>query len=108
MPDTQAFKMRREFCQVDVDIDGIYYCPHGWDDGCECRKPKPGMLFEAQRDFHLDLTKTYFIGDDERDHEAGNAAGCTTLLVSSQMPLLKVVREKILNHHCGLCVCQQA
>ncbi len=101
-------QMRREFSQVDVDIDGIYYCPHGWDDGCKCRKPKPGMLFEAQRDFHLDLTKTYFIGDDERDQEAGNAAGCRTLLVSSQMPLLKVVKEKILNQHCGLCICQQA
>ena len=101
-------QMRREFSQVDVDIDGIYYCPHGWEEGCECRKPKPGMLFDAQRDFHLDLTKTYFIGDDERDREAGNAAGCKTLLVSSQMSLLKVVKEKILNQHCGLCLCQQA
>ncbi len=51
-------------------IDAIYHCPHDWDEGCECRKPAPGMLFQAQRDFDLDLTRTPFIGDDERDGQA--------------------------------------
>jgi D-glycero-D-manno-heptose 1,7-bisphosphate phosphatase len=79
------------------DIDAIYYCPHGWDEGCECRKPKPGMLFSAQRDFHLDLSRTYFIGDDVRDKQAADAAGSLSLLVSEELPLQKVVREQILN-----------
>lgn len=57
-------------------IDAVYYCPHGWDDGCECRKPMPGMLYQAQKDFRLDLTRTLFIGDDERDEIAANAADC--------------------------------
>ena len=80
----------------DARIEGIYFCPHGWDDGCECRKPKPGMFFQAAKDNDLDLTKTYFIGDDERDLTAGNAAGCRTFLVDSEMSLLRIVKEKIL------------
>ena len=50
------------------------------------------MLLQAQRDFHLNLTKTLFIGDDERDQEAGVAAGCLTDLVSPQRNLLDVVQ----------------
>jgi len=79
-----------------VEIEGIYYCPHGWDEGCECRKPKPGMLFQAAREHDLDLSKSTFIGDDERDLQAGNAAGCRTLLVDAESSLLRVVKEKII------------
>ncbi len=86
-------RMEDELSRAAVALDAIYYCPHGWDDGCLCRKPRPGMLFQAQRDFHLDLTRTLFIGDDERDQEAGEAAGCLTDLVSSDRSLLNVVRE---------------
>jgi len=77
-------------------IDALYHCPHGWNDGCDCRKPKPGMLFQAQKDFNLDLTRTYFIGDDIRDKQAGDAAGCETLLISSKESLLQVVKQNIL------------
>ena len=86
-------RMRDELAQAGADLDAIYFCPHGWDDGCFCRKPRPGMLFQAQRDFHLDLTKTLFVGDDERDQEAGKAAGCLTDLVSSSRSLLDIVQE---------------
>jgi D-glycero-D-manno-heptose 1,7-bisphosphate phosphatase len=78
-------------------IDAIYYCPHDWDAGCECRKPKPGMLFQAQHDFNLDLSRTYFIGDDERDAQAADAAGCLAALVSDQKPLVKIVGQLIAN-----------
>ncbi len=90
-------KMKKEAREAGGDIDAIYYCPHGWDENCECRKPKPGMFFQAQRDFHLDLTKTVFIGDDERDKMAGDAAGCRTLLVDAEISLLRIVKEKIIN-----------
>jgi len=73
-------------------IDRIYYCPHGWDEGCECRKPSPGMLFSAQRDFGLDLSRTYFVGDDDRDHQAADAAGCQWAMVSDQTSLLDVTK----------------
>jgi histidinol-phosphate phosphatase family protein len=76
-------------------VDRIYHCPHGWDEGCECRKPAPGMLFQAQRDFDLDLARTPFIGDDERDREAADAAGCPSILVSERRTLLHAARALV-------------
>jgi histidinol-phosphate phosphatase family protein len=70
------------------DIDAIYCCPHDWNEGCACRKPRPGLLFRAQRDHHLDLTRTPFIGDDERDAQAAEAAGCRFTLVGPHGPSL--------------------
>lgn len=88
-------RMSLELDQAGGQIDGIYYCPHNWGDGCECRKPNPGMLFQAQRDFHLDLSRTLLIGDDERDGQAAEAAGCPSVLVSDQLSLLDVIRKLI-------------
>ena len=76
-------------------IEAIYHCPHDWDEGCECRKPAPGMLFQAQRDLDLDLSRTPFIGDDERDGQAAAAAGCPFAMVGEERPLLDAVRELI-------------
>ncbi|MFH1380025.1 MAG: HAD-IIIA family hydrolase [bacterium] len=89
-------RMKVDLSKAGGSIDGIYYCPHNWDEGCECRKPKPGMLFSAQKDFNLDLSRVFFIGDDERDLQAGNAAGCKVLLVSNKTSLLTLIKEKIL------------
>ncbi len=89
--------LERELEKEGVRIEGIYYCLHGWDDGCECRKPKPGMLFQAAREHDLDLSGSTFIGDDERDLQAGKAAGCRTLLVDPESTLLKLVKEKIVD-----------
>ena len=86
-------KMTSEAEQAGNRIDAIYYCPHDWDDGCDCRKPAPGLLFQAQRDLDLDLTRVPFIGDDERDAEAAEAAGCPAILVSDEMSLLDCVRS---------------
>ena len=72
-------------------IDAIYHCPHDWDEGCDCRKPAPGMLFQAQRELDLDLSRTPFIGDDDRDVEAAEAAGCPPILVSDHFTLLDAV-----------------
>ncbi|MGH7824074.1 MAG: D-glycero-alpha-D-manno-heptose-1,7-bisphosphate 7-phosphatase [Candidatus Binatia bacterium] len=76
-------------------IDAIYYCPHDWNAGCDCRKPRPGMLFRAQRDFHLDLSRTFFIGDDERDGEAAEQAGCPFFRVSDDKPLIRWVEDQL-------------
>jgi D-glycero-D-manno-heptose 1,7-bisphosphate phosphatase len=85
-------RMRAEAAAAGGAIDAIYHCPHDWDEGCDCRKPKPGMLFSAQRDFDVDLTRTPFIGDDERDAEAAQAAGCPSMLVSERATLLDLAR----------------
>lgn len=76
-------------------IDATYHCPHDWNAGCDCRKPRPGMLFEAQRDHHLDLTRTWFLGDDERDAEAARAAGCPFAMVTDDSTLLHLTRALI-------------
>lgn len=86
-------RMVKEAEQAGGRIDAIYYCPHDWEEGCECRKPKPGMLFQAQHDFNLDLSRTLFIGDDERDGQAAEAAGCLSALVSDEKTLLNIVGE---------------
>jgi histidinol-phosphate phosphatase family protein len=92
-------RMRSEVEKAGGCIDSIYHCPHDWHEDCECRKPKPGMLFRAQKDFHLDLTRTIFIGDDERDASAAEAAGSPFLLVTSSRSLLDITRQ-VLNTHC--------
>lgn len=76
-------------------IDRIYACLHDWDEGCDCRKPRPGMLFRAQRELDLDLTATWMFGDDERDMEAARAAHCPARLVSAEVSLLDHVRSLV-------------
>lgn len=88
-------RMRAEAAAAGGRVDAVYHCPHGWDDGCDCRKPKPGMLFQAQRDHHLDLTRTLFVGDDERDAEAASAAGCPFARVSEEQSLLDITRRLV-------------
>jgi D-glycero-D-manno-heptose 1,7-bisphosphate phosphatase len=56
-------------------LTAYYYCPHTPDDACECRKPKPGMLLRAAKEWDIDLAASRFIGDKETDMEAGRAAG---------------------------------
>lgn len=86
-------KMQAELKKRQANVDGIYYCPHGWNDGCDCRKPKAGMFFQVAREHHLDLTKIVFIGDDERDMQAGDAAGCKTILITPNKNLLQIVNS---------------
>ena len=86
-------KMQSDLAQIHAEIDHIYYCPHNWDEGCECRKPKPGMLYMAQRDLSIDLTKCVLFGDDERDIEAGEAARVNSVLITEEYPLINAVED---------------
>jgi len=62
-------------------IDGFYICPHAPADGCDCRKPAPGLLVRAAREWGFERSETWFVGDATRDVEAGQAAGCRAALV---------------------------
>ena len=62
-------------------IDGYYYCPHGPDDGCRCRKPALGMIEDALRDLTIDILNSWIIGDKRIDLETGFNAGMGTALV---------------------------
>lgn len=66
-------------------IDGVYFCPHLQADNCACRKPKPGLIFEAldALAYAVDLEGSWFIGDALSDVEAGQRAGLRTLLVGA-------------------------
>ena len=88
-------KMQQELKKNDAKLDGIYFCPHGWNDGCSCRKPKPGLLLQASREHLIDLTKTILIGDDERDIMAGETVGCKTFLIDKRNNLLSIVKKLI-------------
>jgi D-glycero-D-manno-heptose 1,7-bisphosphate phosphatase len=63
-----------------------YCCPHAPDAGCDCRKPKPGMLRRGARELGYDLASCHMIGDTESDVAAGAAAGCTTHLIDAADP----------------------
>ena len=62
-------------------VDGIYICPHHPDENCACRKPRPGLLEQAAREFQADLALAFVIGDKAIDIEVGRRVGATTLLV---------------------------
>lgn len=64
-----------------LPVDDIRMCPHTGGQGCDCRKPLPGMLTAAARDHGIDLSASYMVGDRWRDVEAGKAAGCFTFFI---------------------------
>jgi D-glycero-D-manno-heptose 1,7-bisphosphate phosphatase len=69
-------------------INAIYYCPHELEPRCGCRKPEPGMLFDAAREHDIDLTASWMIGDSEKDMEAGRRAGCKTAKIAPETECL--------------------
>lgn len=75
-------------------LDAIYFCPHHPDKGfegeipelkidCDCRKPRPGLFFKAAKDFNIDLSQSWMVGDGKNDILAGKNAGCRTALIGS-------------------------
>ncbi len=83
----QHAAVHARFCELlaaeGVVFDAYYYCVHGPDDGCDCRKPRPGMLRTAAREHDIDLAASMMIGDKESDMAAGRTAGCATALFAS-------------------------
>ena len=90
-------KMERLLGQEGAYVDGIYFCPHHPDKGfegevpelkivCDCRKPKPGLILRAAEDFNIDLSQSYMVGDSDYDMKAGEAAGCMTVKIETDVP----------------------
>ena len=76
-----TFKMLEDIEQAGGKITKVYYCTHRKEAGCSCRKPKPGLLKQAAREFKVNLRKAYFVGDTLRDVLTAQAAGCKSILV---------------------------
>jgi D-glycero-D-manno-heptose 1,7-bisphosphate phosphatase len=73
--------LRAELARHDAVLDAVYFCPHQPETGCDCRKPQPGMLLQAQRDLGIDLSQSFMIGDKYLDVGVGHAAGARSVLV---------------------------
>jgi len=82
-------KMTRELLKEKTQLDGEYYCLHHpearlkkYRITCQCRKPKPGLLLQAEKDLDIDLKQSWLIGDNLSDIAAGRLAGCRTILIT--------------------------
>lgn len=80
-------ELNKKLLEFNVQIDAFYYCPFHPDfsseEDCVCRKPSPKMIFDSAKDFNIDLSKSYFIGDSASDIQAGLAAQLKTVLVKT-------------------------
>jgi D-glycero-D-manno-heptose 1,7-bisphosphate phosphatase len=75
--------IRNMLAQEGGRLDAVFFCPHGPEENCPCRKPKPGMLLDALRRFGAAAADTPMVGDGLRDLQAAKAAGCPRHLVRS-------------------------
>jgi D-glycero-D-manno-heptose 1,7-bisphosphate phosphatase len=74
-------RLRALLAEGGIVLDDIYVCPHGPDDGCDCRKPRPGMALRAAADHRFDLARAFVVGDHARDLQMGRRVGAATILV---------------------------
>lgn len=81
-------RLNQLLARENAHVDAIYYCPHHSEGSvpeysfqCKCRKPKPGMLLEAEEKLNLNLTQSWLIGDNITDMEAAASVGCNSILV---------------------------
>lgn len=73
--------MKQQLAAAGAQLAGIYYCPHGSADGCNCRKPKTGLLERAAKEHGLNLSRSYVIGDRYADVELARRAGARSVMV---------------------------
>jgi D,D-heptose 1,7-bisphosphate phosphatase len=83
-------RLRELLLREQLALDGFYFCPHHpegtvapWAATCHCRKPLPGLLLKAAHDYGIDLRASWMVGDILHDVEAGNRAGCRTILIDN-------------------------
>ena len=73
--------MLRQIEKAGAHLDGVYYCPHSSTDGCDCRKPRTGLLKLAAKEHRLDLSRSYVVGDRYSDVELAQRAGAKSVMV---------------------------
>src|SRR4051812_20998494 len=99
-------KLRALLAMSGVPLDGFYYCPHhpageepAYAVDCDCRKPRPGLVFQAAREHDLDLSRSWLVGDILNDIEAGRRAGCRTVFVDNGNETEWLLTPERLPHH---------
>ncbi|MCL2260340.1 MAG: D-glycero-beta-D-manno-heptose 1,7-bisphosphate 7-phosphatase [Fibromonadales bacterium] len=85
--------MDSELAKINAKIDAYYICPHHPDFSgeCECRKPKTGLIKQAIKNFDIDISQSYLVGDKEIDMECGNNAGIKTFITSETWQLKNLI-----------------
>lgn len=78
--------MVQELKKKGARIDGIYYCSHHPDAGCSCRKPMPGLFLRAAKDFNINLSKSWMVGDDKKDILAARRANIKAIKIGGKLP----------------------
>lgn len=100
---TTLNRINNKMCQAVINsggsLDAVFFCPHAPDDGCDCRKPRPGLLEDIARRLQTDLTSVPVIGDSLRDLEAALAVGAQPILVRTGKGALTEAR---LDSHSGI------
>lgn len=81
--EVDALEAMHEVVRTHLLVHDIFYCPHVSEQGCGCRKPKPGMLVSAAQKWDIDLSASYVIGDLWKDIEAGRAVSCLTIYLKT-------------------------
>lgn len=76
-------RMRQMLNSIGVRLDGIYSCPHGPEEGCDCRKPALGLMRQASKELGFEMSESIVIGDKDSDIEFGRRAGAVTMLVGN-------------------------
>ncbi|MBK8574752.1 MAG: D-glycero-beta-D-manno-heptose 1,7-bisphosphate 7-phosphatase [Elusimicrobia bacterium] len=76
-------QVARDLLDKGIEVAGFYFCPHGPGEGCDCRKPRPGLILQAEKDLKIDLAHSYMVGDKRIDVQAAQAAGVHPILVGT-------------------------
>lgn len=85
-------KFNQLLAQQGAAVDGIYLCPHHPDDGCNCRKPRTGLLEQIARDHQLQPADMLFIGDSKSDYDCATAFGCDFVLMLTGKGMLSAAK----------------
>lgn len=81
--DSMHQRLRELVAEQGGELGVVVYCPHGPDEGCDCRKPKPGMLLQIAQHYGVELRGTWFVGDSRGDLDAALAVDCQPVLVKT-------------------------
>lgn len=95
----QVDAVNRRIDELLGPFDGFFVCPHAPEDACECRKPKPKLIFDATRALGVDPARCYVVGDRDSDVEAARNAGAIPIKIAGPRELEKAVREIL--GYCG-------
>ena len=96
--DKNSVIQMNNFLKNEIALDDIFVCYHDDSDNCNCRKPKPGLLLQAEKKWNVDFKKSFMIGDRWRDIQAGEKVGCKTIYLDYNYKDIKPKNPDFITH----------